>query len=71
MARRTTEPRFKVGDTVKIKSTIHRRFNDKTGVIIEVQWSRHSETLDKYVVRFTGQTPDQELFWAIETMPID
>jgi len=71
MAPRKGEPRFKVGDTVKIKSSIHRRFNGKTGVIIEVQRSRHSETLDKYLVRFDNQTPDQEFFWDIEVMPKD
>ena len=71
MAPRKAEPRFQVGDTVKIKSTIHRRFNGKTGVVIEIRRSRHSETLDKYVVRFDNQTPDQELFWDIEVNPMD
>ena len=71
MAPRKADSRFKVGDTVTIQSTIHRRFNGKTGVVIEIQRSRHSETLDKYVVRFDNQTPDQELFWDIEVNPMD
>jgi hypothetical protein len=64
MRNRQTPPRFKAGATVKIVSTMHSRFNGMTGVVIKVKYSRHSQTLDKYVVHF-GPI-DVYTFWDIE-----
>ena len=63
-------PRFKVGDTVEITSTIHRRFYGMYGIVVEVQRSRHSATLDKYTVRLYDK-PDQDVFWEIELKSVD
>jgi len=56
--------RFSIGDVVKIQSQIHLRFSGKRGVIIDREISRHTQTLDKYTVRFDGL--EDETFWDIE-----
>ncbi|HYR41570.1 MAG TPA: hypothetical protein VER98_00985 [Terriglobia bacterium] len=66
MTARQTAPRFKVGDSVRIASSIHTRFSGLTGVVIQVTRNRHSQTLDKYVIRFNNPDPDQNTFWDIE-----
>jgi transcription antitermination factor NusG len=63
--RRLTGPRFHVGDTVRITSTILTRFAGMSGLIIEVRESRHSCTLDKYVLR-VDKEPEDRVFWDIQ-----
>jgi hypothetical protein len=58
-------PRFRIGETVKIVSTRRVRFDGLTGVVVEVQESRHAQTLDKYVVQL-DEMSQSELFWDIE-----
>jgi hypothetical protein len=54
-------PRFKVGDTVRMKSKRRLRFDGLTGKIVEVRASRHSSALDRYVVHIEGK-PKPEVF---------
>lgn len=66
---RTELPRFHVGDTVKIRSTISTRHAGAIGSITKVQSSRHAGSLDKYTVQFK---PDVEAeFWEIQLESAD
>ena len=68
--RRDREPvRFKLGDTVKIMSSMRSRFAGQTGPVIEIKPSPRAQTLDKYVVRF--ENSDQETFWDIELSAVE
>jgi hypothetical protein len=61
---RTELPRFQVGDTVKIRSTISTRHAGAIGCVTKIQSSRHAGTLDKYTVQFE---PDVEAqFWEFQ-----
>jgi len=57
--------RFAVGDVVDITSKVRIRFAGKRAVIISVEESRHSHTLDKYTVR-VEDFEQNEMFWDFE-----
>jgi hypothetical protein len=61
---RTELPRFQVGDTVKIRSTISTRHAGAIGSVTKIQSSRHSGTLDKYTVQFDPSLEAE--FWEFQ-----
>jgi hypothetical protein len=62
--KRSGPPRFKVGDLVRISSSIATRFNRKKGVIVAAQVSPRSPQLDQYIVRFGDG--HEVTFWDIQ-----
>jgi hypothetical protein len=66
MAKRKGErnpPRFEIGETVSIGTTIYTKYRGLTGMILKVETSQHCHTLDRYVVQLTVEAED--------TMPDD
>jgi hypothetical protein len=57
-----------VSDTVEIVSTFRTRFVGKHGVIIHIQESRHSHTLD--TVRFDA-SDQSEVFWDFDLKKVE
>jgi len=57
--------RFAIGDVVEITSKVRLRFAGKRAVIISVEESRYSHTLDKYTVR-VDDFEQSEVFWDFE-----
>jgi transcription antitermination factor NusG len=69
MATRRKPVRFKLGDKVKIMSSMASQFAGKTGPVIEIKPNQRLQTLDKYVVQF--ENSDQETFWDIELSVVE
>jgi hypothetical protein len=51
---RIEPPRFKIGQSVQITNDIQAPHAGEVGVIISVQYSQESRTLDKYIVHFAS-----------------
>jgi len=63
--KRTSGPRFGVGDAVKITPVMRLRFAGMTGVVTEVRVSPYSQTLDKYVLKLETLA-EHRMIWDIE-----
>ena len=62
-------PRFPVGALVEINDVISTRHVREIGRVIRIQASRHSRTLDKYLVRFASGVEKE--FWDIQLRQVD
>jgi hypothetical protein len=61
-------PRFKVGDTVCVKSKGRLPFDGLTGRIVEIRESRWA-ALDRYVIHIEGR-PEREMLLESELTPV-
>jgi hypothetical protein len=64
LLKRSEGTRFSLGDKIRILPTIATRFIGQTGTVVDIQMSRRTRTLDKYLVTFG--TSEQHLFWDIQ-----
>jgi hypothetical protein len=62
-------PRFALDVLVEINDVISTRHVREIGRVIRIQASRHSHTLDKYLVRFASGVEKQ--FWDIQLRHVD
>jgi len=67
--KRKEQPRFSVGDTVVINSTIATRSANAVAYVTQIRSSLHSHTLDKYTVQFEDGSEAQ--FWDIQLVGCD
>jgi hypothetical protein len=60
--------RFSIGDFVEIRDVIATQHAGEAGQIVDIEPSRYSFTLDKYVVRLTSG--EEKEFWDIQLREI-